>query len=154
MYSNDAMIAHSSQSTNSWSRKGVGRMDKYNCGTCAKQNDCPLFSWETKGDKQFSTLPQHMHPCEHGQPVVATAIAAVEFADDAYGDGDTCAFHKCIDDCSNVAAMTPGKEWTTYPGENYCQMCGLRLPTAEQLPAMYEAWKKEQEGKDGQSNGD
>jgi hypothetical protein len=28
MYSNDAMIALSSQSTSSWSRKGVGRMDR------------------------------------------------------------------------------------------------------------------------------
>jgi hypothetical protein len=99
-------------------------------------------------EKDWSTHPADMHPCEHGEAVVATAIAAVEFYDDC---GESFADHKH----DNI----PYAQWALYEGcdvweldshmrDNFCPYCGNLLPTADQLPGMYEDWKARQGGKE------
>ena len=155
MYSNDAMIARSSQSTNSWSRKGVGRMDKqgWNCSTCIEHGrhteptggfkDIEWDGCSKKLEQRFDTEPYNTCPCEHGQPVVATAICDMQFL--KYEDGTVLAVHN---------GKWTGMRWINgkmdnwaYTTDKFCGECGCRWPTADQLPAMHEAWKKEQEGK-------
>ena len=128
-------------------------MDKYNCGTCT--HACQGINGDGWGENmacadgektRFDPDPQHMHPCEHGQPVVATAIAAVEFS----GDGSS-AWHICNrGDPASCAVQSwhfNKQNGTWYPVEfaTFCRGCGRRLPTADQLPAMHEAQKQEGE---------
>ncbi len=118
----------------------------HNCGTCDYGircfHGCPQPSIMHRHD----TGPQHMHPCEHGTPVVASAVAGVRFYELPF----VRAYHTCKDG----AIVSAGERdhngtWRRY--WRYCCNCGLRLPTSDELAQMYEAWKAA-EAKEGQNN--
>jgi hypothetical protein len=98
------------------------------------------------GRIQFNDHPSAKHPGPHGQPVVATAIAKVEFEESRY------AISAYLRGYLIAVYGKPLAEWLTQgwkmrTADKFCAETGFRIPTADQLEIMYEAWKKEQEAK-------
>jgi hypothetical protein len=128
--------------------KGGRGMCNYNCGTCAYRED-GFCANEIAQDVEcrWDEEPQHLHPCEHGKPVVASAIAGVEFEVNRFGE--LIAWHRCGSG-EQIYSMHTDEGWSKWGspwGWKGCPHCLQLLPTADQLPAMYDQWKKEQEGK-------
>lgn len=121
----------------------------HNCHTCTKWSgaECRgICNGDWFGDEAFSTHPSDMHPCPHGEPIVASAVAGVEFKKEGTY---LFAHHKClsIDYMGECWSMRGGK-WEKLIGWGvFCPHCGLRLPATAELPAMYDRWVKERDGK-------
>jgi hypothetical protein len=125
----------------------------HNCATCVfcdglcNNENAQNWKWENELGQfyphnwemvQFNTHPAHNHPCEHGKPVVASAVAGVTFN----GHG---ARHDCREDSRYYGGgwHFDGEEWVSKDeNEKFCRYCGLRLPTPDELAQMYEAWKE------------
>lgn len=118
----------------------------HNCGTCWHLGKT---CWpDRNAPEHWSSHPSDMHPCDaHGEPVVATAVAGVEFD---FFDGDLGAYHQ------DAGEKYPASQWVYDEGRwqnleegfdvarwKFCPICGLRLPTASQLPEIYQGWKEE-----------
>lgn len=124
-------------------------MDKYNCGTCTQMTASGHCFKAKKGERgllpRYDTEPQNMHPCEYDEAVVATAIAAVEFV-----ESTSYVFAK-HDGKNTAVCLKPKCTWNLdNRNAKFCSECGRPFPTADQLSAMYEAWKAEREERHGE----
>jgi hypothetical protein len=112
----------------------------HNCGTCARwsdtKNGCRL-----KKEDCWNDHPAYNRPCPHGKPVVASAVAGVEF--EVLPRGVDVIGHHAHGGISYAT-------WTRWDGmehfrddheEKFCSECGLRMPTAQEVAQMYEAWR-------------
>jgi hypothetical protein len=109
-------------------------VEKYNCDTCVYQNE-EFFSSRRHKDipERLDDEPQHMHPCAHGTPIVASAIAALTFTNGGAqhrcgGEGQITSAYLCRPDGTMVQKLEDGK---------FCRHCGLLHATPEQAAAMY-----------------
>ena len=116
------------------------------CTLCGVGNDESMHChaegvMEVDEQIRFDTEPQHMHPCSQGEAMVATAIAGVEFF------GKDLARHFCGKEQTIAMWTKRNGKWKAYTlahrATKFCTECGKALPAADQLPAMYEAWKQE-----------
>lgn len=130
-------------------------MDKYNGSTCKFMDEddwfCSRLGRECKGRAKE---PQHMHPCSHGAPIVASAIAQPVFWTNANGlvfadvGEHLTAFRdqtgKWSEWHENSSHGRSGRMLSRLPWIRFDD-AGLRLPTASQLAAMYADQKGEEQ---------
>jgi len=116
----------------------------HNCSTCRDLNEeagcCNILCRETE-DEWFSLHPSDMHPCEHGTPIVATAIADYRFYEIKRGDIHACHEHDGI--VINDAWQYSGRPGWDISWEKRCMECGLKTATADQLEQMYQRSKED-----------
>ena len=115
--------------------------ERYNCGTCKGELKKPyafgkFCAFGVDGEVRHDTHPSDLHPCSRGEAIVASAVAEVEFDVDG---SFVFAYHhgQCIGSLYK-------RNWDMDCAGNFCYECGLRLPTASELPQMYERWKEGQ----------
>jgi hypothetical protein len=92
---------------------------------------------------RYDNHPSDMHPCERGEPIVASAIATIRFSKDGRS-----AIHECNGNITANYRIGTKDQWLkAVDYGSYCQECGLKLPTVEQIAEMYEWWKEEHHDK-------
>jgi hypothetical protein len=114
----------------------------HNCGTCQKEDaGCACYepSCEDGHEMQWSQNVCDQHPCAHGEAVVASAVAGVEFG--KHEPIGIVYAHHVHDGWHKYLWTLQEGGWFIMSTAKYCEDCGLLLPTIAQLPEMYERWQ-------------
>jgi hypothetical protein len=144
----------------------------HNCGTCTKckphirecdDGDGHYDVWEDGvecaeyHDEMESTHPSDLHPCAHGEAVVAIAVAQPKFWVNQHGIVFADIGDHLTAFCDHAGKWT---EWHFTEGSGpdgkivqwvrwmkFAPESGELLPTAAQLPEMYERWQQSSDSK-------
>jgi hypothetical protein len=123
----------------------------HNCNCCKHESRCKNYVPDHVNmpvlEMRYDTHPSDLHPCEHGKPIVASAVARYEFAE--LGHGDVHAYHAHDDIVFHDAWLYRGGSAWSLNYAKFCSECGLLTATAEQLPEMYERWQHDHDAKEG-----
>jgi hypothetical protein len=116
----------------------------HSCGTCkhyfSKDSSKACAMWEKQVTLDYSEHPSDLHPCAHGEPVVANAICSYNFYELPRGDVHACHEHNGVvyhDAWKSIAQIFATQAAV------FCDKCGLRTATSNQLALMYERHKED-----------
>lgn len=121
----------------------------HNCGTCIHDWNCDCIGVSRGNEHEYDKRPQSMHPCEHGEAIVASAVCDYEFINLPHGDVHAAHVHHSA--VFHDAWLYEGNSDFIADSANFCMECGLRTATLDELATMYAAWQADQKG-EGNAN--